>query len=100
MLTSIIRSQSSTFRRSSGECGISPALLMITSMRPQLDRGVDERLDLRGIGDVGGECRRLAVAAELAGQRLDALFRRAPSASRARSRDTAPSLRRARCSRR
>ena len=34
MLTSIIRSQSSILRRSSGDCGISPALLIMTSMRP------------------------------------------------------------------
>ena len=34
MLTSIMRSQSSIFSRSSGESGIRPALLMITSMRP------------------------------------------------------------------
>ena len=34
MFTSIIRSQSSILRRSSGDCGISPALLIITSMRP------------------------------------------------------------------
>src|SRR6266704_772650 len=32
--TSIIRSHSSILRRSSGDCGISPALLIITSMRP------------------------------------------------------------------
>ena len=34
MFTSIIRSHSSILRRSIGACGISPALLIITSMRP------------------------------------------------------------------
>src|SRR5258708_7105083 len=33
-VTSIVRSQSCTLPRSSGECGISPALLRMTSMRP------------------------------------------------------------------
>src|SRR6266705_3772115 len=34
MFTSIIRSHSSILRRSSGDCGIKPALLIITSIRP------------------------------------------------------------------
>src|SRR6266567_7236461 len=34
MFTSIIRSHSSILRRSSGDCGIRPALLIITSIRP------------------------------------------------------------------
>ena len=34
MFTSIIRSHSSIWSRSSGACGMSPALLMITSIRP------------------------------------------------------------------
>jgi len=34
MLTSTVRAQSAIFRRSSGECGITPALLRITSTRP------------------------------------------------------------------
>ena len=47
MLTSIIRSQSRTLPRSSGECGIRPALLKDHVDAPVgLHRAVDELLDL------------------------------------------------------
>src|SRR5476649_1017647 len=62
MLTSIMRSQSSILRRSSGELGIRPALLTMTSMRPNLSTAASTR-----------RCTSLARARELGGQRLDAI---------------------------
>ena len=75
MLTSIIWSHSSTLRRSSGECGIRPALLIITSMRPYASTArVDQRLDLLAVGHVGLHGERLAaLGGQLGGQRLDAV---------------------------
>src|SRR5271165_266698 len=44
MFTSIMRSHSSTFSRSSGECGMRPALLIMTSMRPNFSTAVSTSL--------------------------------------------------------
>ena len=63
MLMSMVRFQSSIFRRSSGECGMTPALLRITSTRPYcLTAAIDERLDLRRIGHVSDERGRLPAS--------------------------------------
>ena len=88
-------------QRSSGECGIRPALLRITSMRPcDCDGAVDQTLDLVAVGDVGlhGGIR---AEGQFLGQAFSRSRRRAPSTSLAPcARDSAPSPRRARCSRR
>jgi len=53
MLTSIVRSQSSILRRSSGESGINPALLIMTSIRPYVcTAGVNQPLHLVTVGDI------------------------------------------------
>src|ERR1700761_5385604 len=46
--TSIMRSHSSTCSRSSNACGISPALLIITSMRPKASTAASTRFSLAG----------------------------------------------------
>jgi hypothetical protein len=52
MFTSIIRSHSSTLSRSSGACGISPALLIMTSMRPYVCTAASTDLKLVALGDI------------------------------------------------
>jgi len=73
--TSIIRSHSSTFRRSSGACGISPALFDHDVDTPVCLHGrIDQALHLVAPGDVHryGECL-AAAAGQLLGQGLDAI---------------------------
>jgi len=74
MFTSIIRSHSSILSRSSGACGIRPALLSITSMRPQVCTAVYQRLDLLAAGNIGRNRDCLAAAcSQLLCQRLKAI---------------------------
>src|SRR6476646_5949872 len=65
--TSMLRSQSSTLRRSSGECGMTRALLRITSIR--LHGVIDEADDLLVPGHVGLHDGPVAER-QLGGQRL------------------------------
>ena len=77
MLTSIVRSHSSILRRSRCDCGISPALLIMTSIRPCVCTAVSTNLfHMIVVDSVCSYGERLAATSgQLVHQRLEAIER-------------------------